>query len=181
MTSARLRPGRAVLVSAATAAALAGAAFGLSACSSAVAEDRTAAASTPAAPSTPAQSPSSAGSSSAAPSAPAKPPTKQFCKDLAALLNSAPAHELVAAEVNQNSEEAHAALLSYIPKLQHFIDALGPDTPNNIRSTLGQFNTDLQNKILQRTITSDDLYLIKYTDDDIRHYAVSTCGQRLTY
>lgn len=180
MHAAQRRPGRAMLASAAAVAAMAGAAFGISACSRAVAENQAAVTTESHAPSA-APMPQTPTPSAVEPSASPQPPTKQFCRDLAKLLNSKAAHELVAAEVNQNSDEAHAALLSYIPTLQHFIDHLDAKTPNNIRSTLGQFNTDLQNKILQRTISADDLYLIKYTDDDIRHYAVATCGQRLTY
>jgi len=172
---------RAFITSAACVAGMLLAAFGLNACASAVAEDQPAPTASVETATSNAQNPSPAPSASAKSVPVSGPPSKAFCKDLAKLLNSDAALQLVAAEVNLDSDEAHAALLAYIPKLQHFIDGLGKDTPNNIRATLGQFNTNLQNKILQRTITPDDLDLVKYTDDDIRHYAVTTCQQRLTY
>lgn len=166
-----------MFVSSACVAGLLLAAATLNACSSAVAQDVVA----PSVAASSAATTAPLSSASAKPIPVSGPPSKEFCKDLAELLNSDPALRLVAAEVNLDSDEAHAALLAYIPKLQHFIDGLGKDTPNNIRATLGQFNTNLQNKILQRTITPDDLDLVKYTDDDIRHYAVTTCGQKLKY
>ena len=169
--------GRTLLVSAFAGAALTAAAFALSACGTTVAE-----APAPPAQSLTAEAPEPTVSPKASAAAqPGKPPTKAFCRDLAKLLNSDAALELVAAEMNIDSAQAHAALLQYIPKLQRFVDGLDDATPDNVRSTLGQFNTNLQNKILQRTITADDLDLIKYTDDDLRRYAVTTCGQKLQY
>ncbi len=172
------RPLRSLAIAGASVAGLLLAAASLNGCSSAVAEDTTGATApvvegASKAPSSPTPSSKSTTAS--------KPPTKAFCRDLAQLLNSDAAHELVAAEMNIDSDQAHAALLQYIPKLQRFVDGLDDTTPDNVRSTLGQFNTNLQNKILQRTITADDLDLIKYTDDDLRHYTVTTCGQKLQY
>lgn len=154
------------------------AALALNACSSAEAESQ---ASPEAASAEPSLQPTATASAQPSPQNSAAPPTKAFCKDLASLLNSREALTLVAAEMNQDPAEMQRALLGYVPELQAFIDGLPKDVPNNIRSTLGQYNTNLQNKIVAGSISVDDIGLIKFTDDDIRKYAVQTCGVKLKY
>lgn len=172
-------PKRALTVSAVAVGGLLLSALALNACSAAEAEGQPVAA--VASPSASTQSSASADAPTPKPTPVSAPPSKAFCKDLTSLLNSRAALTVVAAEVNADPADMQQALLGYVPELQGFIDALPKDVPNNIRSTLGQFNTNMQNKIVAGTITVDDIDLIKFTDDDIRKYVVQTCKTKLKY